>query len=225
LAEQSQTLALRRGDEWGVVQAALAFGEVARDRGEIDEAATWFERASLTARELGYDRDVALALAGLADVALAEGRSADAAVLVEESLALLRPLGDKLRMAHSLNVLGRVCRARGDATQAFAVYRESLSLCEAVGDRFGLAEALEGMAAVEARSPDADRDQRSEQVVRLLAAAVALRDAIGAPIAPLEHAGYERDIARAHAALGEERFAAAWAAGKLASLEEIIAGL
>jgi predicted ATPase/DNA-binding XRE family transcriptional regulator len=215
LAEQSQTLALRRSDEWGVIQAALAFGDVARDRGEIDEAATWFERALLTARELSYDRDVASALAGLADVALARGRHGDAAELVEESLTLLRPLGDKLRTAHSLNVLGRICRTRGDDTQARAVCRESLSLCQAVGDRLGLAEALEGIAAVE---------QCVEQKVRLLAAAASLRATIGAPIAPLEQAGYERDIAGARATLGDECFALVWAAGEQTSLDEIIAG-
>ncbi|HEX7103619.1 MAG TPA: tetratricopeptide repeat protein, partial [Nitrolancea sp.] len=225
LAEQSQALALRRGDEWGVIQAALAFGDVARDRGEIGEAATWFERALLTARELGYDRDVALALAGLADVALVRGQREAASGLVEESLELLRPQGDKLRMAHSLNVLGRICRARGDDMQARAVYRESLSICQEVGDRLGLAEALEGMAAVDAQPSAAGAEQCVEQKVRLLAAAASLRTMIGAPIAPLERAGYERDIARARVTLSDERFATAWSAGERTSLDEIVAGL
>jgi predicted ATPase/DNA-binding XRE family transcriptional regulator len=225
LAEQSQALALRRGDEWGVVQAALAFGDVARDRGEIDQAATWFERALVTARELGYDRDVALALAGLADIALVRGQYDVAAGLVDESLSLLRPQGDKLRTAHSLNVLGRICRARGDVKQALAAYHESLTLCSAVGDRLGLAEALEGIAAVDALASAAGVEERLASHVRLLAAAAVLRTTIGAPIAPLERTDSERDIANARATLGDERFAAAWAAGEHASLDELIAAV
>ena len=44
---------------------------------------------------------------------------------------------------------------------------------------------------------------------------------MGAPLPPAELAEHDRSVAAARAGLGEEAFAAAWAAGRAMSLEEV----
>jgi predicted ATPase/transcriptional regulator with XRE-family HTH domain len=214
LCDESATLFRALGDRWGVAQILWIEGSSARARGDAGVAATRFEKGLAIARELGHTRDVALALTGLGEIALAQGDADGAAARLAESLALLRPLGDQRRLAQSLTSLGRVRRAQGDDERAAALYRESLTLCQAMGDRLGLAENLEGLAAL------ADR---AERAARLLAAADALRVALGAPLPLVERAGYERAVADLRAALGEGQFAEAWATGRALSLEEAIA--
>jgi hypothetical protein len=45
---------------------------------------------------------------------------------------------------------------------------------------------------------------------------------MGIPLAPAERPGHERCVADVRAALGEEAFAAAWAAGRALSLEDAV---
>jgi hypothetical protein len=83
-------------------------------------------------------------------------------------------------------------------------------------DRGGIAASLEGLAAVN-RAPG-----QPGRAVRLLGAAEALREWVGVPLPPTEQANYELLVAAIHAALGEEAFAAAWAAGRALSLEDAV---
>jgi hypothetical protein len=62
-----------------------------------------------------------------------------------------------------------------------------------------------------------------ERPVRLHAAAQALRDAIGKPVAPSRRAEHQRELAAARAALGKQAFAAAWAEGRAMTLEQAVA--
>jgi hypothetical protein len=51
------------------------------------------------------------------------------------------------------------------------------------------------------------------------------REALGAPLWPIDRPAYERDLTALRAALGEETFAAAWASGRGATLEQALAEL
>ena len=86
-----------------------------------------------------------------------------------------------------------------------------------MGDRFGVAGALEGIAGV-AR----DRDE-PEVAARLFAAAATLREEIGGVREGADQAEYDRDLAATRAALGDDAFDAAWAAGAALTLDEAIA--
>jgi DNA-binding NarL/FixJ family response regulator len=56
-----------------------------------------------------------------------------------------------------------------------------------------------------------------------LAAADALRQAIGAPLPPADRPGHEATVRAARAAVGEVAFAAAWAEGQAMSVEQAVA--
>jgi hypothetical protein len=64
---------------------------------------------------------------------------------------------------------------------------------------------------------------QTERAARLFGAAIALREAIDAPLWPIERIDYDRHVAAARSSLGEEPFAAAWAEGRTMRLEDAIA--
>jgi len=76
---------------------------------------------------------------------------------------------------------------------------------------------LEGLAATAAA------EGRAERAARLFGATENWRSLVGFPLPPTHHTIYERDIATARAQLGDDAFAAAWAAGKALTLEQAIA--
>ncbi|HWE62139.1 MAG TPA: tetratricopeptide repeat protein [Chloroflexota bacterium] len=219
LAGESLDLARALEDRWGIAEALLTMGRLARDRGEYGAATALHEQSLAIVRELGHTRDIAFALAGLGHVACAEGNHDRATELFEQSLAVLRPLGDTIRMAHILTALGRARHTQGDDGQATSLHRESLALFRTVGSTLGLAESLEGLAAV---AGAVHTQEQAERAARLLATAAALREAIGSPLAPADRSRYERDLAGVRATLGDDAFAAAWAAGAALPLDYAI---
>ena len=218
LATESLTLARALGDRWGIVQASLVLGQIARDRGAGD-AAAWFTESLTVGRELGHTRDTALALSGLAAVARLRGEYTRALALQRESLALLRPLEDRIRLAQVLTGLGRVHAAADDRAGATAAYRESLLACDAAGNTLGVAENLAGLAAV----ADASDAATATHATRLLAAAMAIRETIGAPLPPAERADHDALRAHLRERLGHAAFADAWAAGSALTVAQAVA--
>jgi hypothetical protein len=65
--------------------------------------------------------------------------------------------------------------------------------------------------------------RQPQRAARLFRAAEELREASGHPLPPVMRAEYERNVAAARAQLGEEAFAAAWAAGRAMTVEQAIA--
>jgi tetratricopeptide (TPR) repeat protein len=178
-------------------------------------ATALYEQSLAIARELGEQWRIATELDNLGEVARDHGDYERTALLSEESLALRRELGDVCGIADSLNSLGLVMRERGNYERATALYEECLTLYRHVGDRWGSAMCVEGLAAV------ASAQGQPERAVQLFAAAAALREAIGAPLAPADQAGYDRTIAALQATLGDNAFAAAWALGRTLPLEQV----
>jgi hypothetical protein len=88
-----------------------------------------------------------------------------------------------------------------------------------VGEKAGLAECLEGLAGI------AFRQNQGAHAAYLYGAAVALREAIGAPLPPADRTAYDLALAATRATLGDERFAAAWAVGRSLSLDQVVAHL
>jgi predicted ATPase/transcriptional regulator with XRE-family HTH domain len=206
------------GDRWGRALVLNNLGAVAHYQGDNVRATALYEQSLAIARELGEQWRIATALDNLGEVAHDHGDYERMALLSEESLALRRELGDVWGIADSLNSLGLVMREWGNYERATALYEECLTLYRHVGDRWGSAVCLEGLAAV------ASAQGQPERAVRLVAAAAALREAIGAPLSPADQAGYDRTVADLRATLGADPFAAAWALGRTLPLEQVATG-
>jgi predicted ATPase/Tfp pilus assembly protein PilF/transcriptional regulator with XRE-family HTH domain len=217
LYEESLALDRSLGDQRGIADSLNNLGGVAYAQGEHGRAVALYEESLALDRELGDQQGIANSLHTLGDVAHQQGDYGRAAALYEESLALFRELGDRWGIAESLIGLGRVAFRQGDHGRAAALLAEALLLGRDIGARRWVTTSLEGLAWV------AGARGRPDQAARLGGTAAALREAQGVPLPPEERGSHDQAVQAMRAALGEEGFAAAWAAGRALPLEEAIA--
>jgi ATP/maltotriose-dependent transcriptional regulator MalT len=130
---------------------------------------------------------------------LEEGNITSARSLVEKALALFQEMKQRHGTALSTSALARVSAAQGDHARARALYEESITLAMKVEDKLHIASGLEGLARVVARQG------KFTWATQLWGAAEALRDSIGAPLPPVEHAAYQQAVAEARTHLGARR--------------------
>jgi tetratricopeptide (TPR) repeat protein len=212
-------LALGRelGDSYSIALSLNSLGVAASRQGDPVQARALLEEALALYRGLGDKQGIADTLQDMGEAASQQGDDARAAALLEESLALYRELGDRRGIAASINNLGNVLYQQGAHGRARALFEEGLLLSRDIG-----AQDL-GENALEALTRVAGAQGQARQAALLGGAAEALREALGTPLPPDERAGHASAVQVARTALGEERFAAAWAEGRALPLEEAIA--
>jgi predicted ATPase/DNA-binding CsgD family transcriptional regulator len=219
LAAYEESLALERqaGNAWGIATSLTNLGALAVDQGDTSRAVALLQEGLALMRGLGDARGIASALHNLAAVRRDMGEWQRAADLHSESLALWRELGDRWGVAASLHDLARVTGRLSDGRRAAGLLAESLALFTELGVRQGTAACLEGLAAV-ALAADRPLD-----AARLLGAAEALREAIGAPLPARERQDLARIVAQARAAAKGGAFREAWLVGRELSADETAA--
>jgi predicted ATPase len=217
LFEESLVLFRALGDTLGQFMVLFDLGNMARYQGDYSEATTRNNESLALARAMGDIHGVAGALSSLGSLAQALGDDAQAAALLAESLALLQELGDKGDISWLRFSLGNSARRQGDNTRALAHFAECLAWFREQGETVGIAACLEGIAQV------ANAPTQHVPAVQLFGAAAAIRDALGHPPYPDEQHEYDRLLAAARKQLGEDAFAAAWAAGRAMTMERAIA--
>jgi predicted ATPase/DNA-binding SARP family transcriptional activator len=225
LYEEELALARELNYPRHIAWSNLQLGGVLWRQGQYERAARLGEESLARFQELGQ-RGTANSLLLLGLVAQGQGDPRRAATLLEESLTRFQeqPERDELLrqqgMTRCLHYLGEVAQSQGEYDRARMLHQESLSHLRELGDRARdedrqtAANSLEGLAGV------AIADGRPERAARLLGAGDRLRQGIKVPRAPIERADHERRLTAVRAALGEEAFAAAWAAGRVMSLDE-----
>jgi hypothetical protein len=125
----------------------------------------------------------------------------------EQSLAILRKLGVPWAIGFTLNNLALAAY--------YVALTEALQLASTVGPRLLVAATLEELAGLVVSQGHADLP------TRLLAAAV-LRTQMGMPVRPVDQAAVERALVSARLTLGDDAFAAVWAAAQAQPLEQIL---
>jgi tetratricopeptide (TPR) repeat protein len=144
----------------------------------------------------------------LGSVALQKGDASTARTRVEEGLLLYREIGYREGIAEAISLLGKVEAARGDLTYARKLYEEGLTMARELGQRELIATGLEGLARISAA-----------EAARILGRAEALREALGAPLHPVERSDYDTAVAAAQHQLGQDDFISNWQAGRLQPVE------
>ncbi|HZT42939.1 MAG TPA: tetratricopeptide repeat protein [Chthonomonadaceae bacterium] len=216
LYEEALTINRKIGGRVSQVNNLSNLGLLAEQQGATSQAQRFWEEGLAIAREVGYKFGIGITLNNLGRSALFHGAYTRAQMLLEESLALFREIGDKPKIASALNALGDIARNWGDYVQASAYQRESLLICQELG-KYGIADSLAGFADM------AVAQEQPERAVQLWGAAEALREAMGTPLPPLEREKYDKKLDAAQKALGAERFAAAWEAGRAMTQEQAAA--
>jgi tetratricopeptide (TPR) repeat protein len=218
-ARHEESLAIRReiNDRWGIAASLNNLGIVASDTGDFATARALHEESSTILRELGDRWAIANSLDNLGVVTANSGDYGAARSLYEEGLAIRRELGDRQGIANSLSNLGLVESAEGRHEAARALHKESLAIRQELGDRTGIVWPLEGLAYVALALGGPRRAARIWGRVELL------RDEFGSPLAPSERPRYERQLAEARAALGDDAaFESAWREGRAMTVVDIV---
>lgn len=195
-------------------------GVVVGEQGDYASGRALIEESLALYRALGDAHWTAGALHNLGYVARVHGDLARARIALEESLPLIRVHGDTAGVASNLGNLGETLEAQGEYDRAQALLAEALVLTHAVGQGKPSRHYAQGLRAL---AGVLVAQKQPERAARLFGAAEALHELIGAPIPSSQRPHYERQVAVARAALGDEAFAAAWSAGRALPLEEAIA--
>ena len=195
----------------------LQLGNVSGDRGDHEEAKTFYEEGLALSRKLDDKALLASALISVGAEFLLQGDHERGTILNEEAAALYRERGNRGHLQYALDNLGWAALMRGDQRQAEVLHRESLVLSGQLGDKLVAAEALEGLACSASARGEAKR------VARLFGAGEALREAVGYRQEPREHALREPYLVAARPRLSKARWDAAWAEGRQLGFEEAIA--
>jgi non-specific serine/threonine protein kinase len=203
-------------DRGEMAQALLQLANISREMSDLDAADRQAREAWEHLEAVGDRVGVVRALQAMSSIALERGDREAARPLLEERLVISRELGDLDFLVHALGALGHLARDEGDYPGAQAYYSESLALRRKAGYAMATAQSLEDLGAL------AGRMQQPERSGRLLGAAEAFCETLGAHPPVAIAADYERAVAAGRAALGEAAFAAAWAEGRAMALEQAI---
>ena len=208
----TEGLELRRrlGDRAGVGESLAALGRVALARGDRAGARALHAEGLAERRRVGDRPGMPPSLTALAELARLDGDPDTAAALLGEALAVATELEDHHCVTVALLHLARLALDQHDAARADDLYRQASPVADGgrVPPTAGTATWLEGLAGI------ALADGRAERAARLLGAADGLRQAIGTPLPAHEAADRNDAVAGASAALGEDAFRAAFAAGR-----------
>ena len=217
LLEESLAQLQKAGDRQGACWSFQYQGRIAERRGDLDRATLFFEEALDAGHDVGDRMGITRSLGNLGRVARIQGDFAQASAWLEESLRLSRDIGDRWGAALALGNLGRVALAQRDHQRAAALFEESLVLSQSLTGRGRrVAYALHYLGVV------AGELGQLERASRLVGVAAVLQGAGARNVSPPDRAERECQVASVRRALGDERFAEAWDAGRAMSLEQAI---
>jgi predicted ATPase/DNA-binding SARP family transcriptional activator len=216
LHAESLAIAEAAGDRWAVASAHGYLGFAAWLQRDFEQATAECTTALAIFRDLGDIEGIAWSLLSLGTVARYQGEHDRAEALLEESRSRSEGIGFREGIAWCLEQLGLLATDRGDQG-ASGLLRRSLELHRDLRDSWRCCSVLEDLAAAGLAHG------RPTQAARLLAAAEAMRGAIGTVIAPCESALHTQVLAGTRSALGDSAFDAAWQDGLMASIDDLVA--
>jgi predicted ATPase/DNA-binding CsgD family transcriptional regulator len=213
LHESSRALWSELGDAAGVAVSEDFLSFVAWLTGDLQSAEIHAGAALSYFEAAGRPQELAAALVNHAAAAHYAGRDEEAADELRRALEVSRRIGYLEGTAWALHELGLVERDTAASARCLA---ESLAVHAQLGDRWRVASVLESVAALVL----VDREPRT--AVQLLAAALRLRETLGAAAAPIERPAVERAMTTLRGYLGDDAFSAGWAEGEALSIEAAV---
>ncbi|MFN8592314.1 MAG: helix-turn-helix domain-containing protein [Thermomicrobiales bacterium] len=217
MAAEAREVARDGNDAFGVAMAQFALAEAAWTENDLPQALILGEEAIARLREVDASIWLSIALADMGTVALIHGDCERGDAWIAEGLALTRARGDRWFVANKLCDLGAIAVNNGNLAEAARHLGESVRLYGQLRDTWYLASPLCGIAAI------AVAIDQPEAAARLLGTAARLREASGSAAWPWEQARDDQTVAAARAALGDEAYAHARAAGREVSVSQAVA--
>jgi non-specific serine/threonine protein kinase len=216
LLEASLSTYRALGDRVGTAWLLNSLGCLFSTMSEEEQAEAYLSEALTIFHELGDPVGAANLTSNLGELAEMAGNHDLAIARLEAGLAMWRSLGDRVGAVRAMVFLGQALLARGDAARAGALLREALTTIRDADYEQILPAALRAAAQLAAGRGAA------AMAARWYGAEEGLRAALGMELAAVRRASHERTIAVVRATMGEQAFAAAWAAGRGLSAAQAI---
>jgi predicted ATPase/DNA-binding XRE family transcriptional regulator len=214
--ERALALACSAGDLGLLAETEILLGHIEHIVGNLSNARDRFTRSLERFRALAIPWGTGYALSRMAEVAMATGDAGEAERLLDEAAPVLRHAGPWFL---SLGVYVRAALAvrRGNPDQAIALVRESLTRIRELHDKFAFVYTLVPLAAAAVLKGD---DAWAARVVGARDAVIERTGVtlVGAWLHDLREQA-ERD---ARARLGPDRWARAYAAGRMTSIDALL---
>jgi tetratricopeptide (TPR) repeat protein len=158
LYEEASVIAESLGHRAGATRILNSLGVIAWNRGDLEAAREFYERALAASRGTERADDIVLILASLGAVHRKSGRLDDAVVVIEEAIEESdRKDANPLLRGYAQGVLGDALLEKEDLAGAERAYSESLALRRRLGDERGEAWMLVKLSDVEVRRGALDR--------------------------------------------------------------------
>jgi predicted ATPase/DNA-binding CsgD family transcriptional regulator len=220
--EQELELARVAGLECAYADKLARLGSLASRDGDLDRAASLLTEAHARFVKLSPDGTPALRMIGrildlLGDTAILQGNLDLAARHYEQAIEQLRSTNDPWMLVDALGGLGVVELSRGNPIKSGSLYLEALEIGMSDANLQHNTSILAGLGAVAAELG------QPERAARLLGAAEALRDRLGAVIYPRDKAVLERCLTRLQAELDDSRYTALNAEGRSLGHNQVLA--
>jgi ATP/maltotriose-dependent transcriptional regulator MalT len=209
-------LAHAAGDMHMVARAAGLSARVEHALGNLNTAYDWFTHAVEGFQALAIPWGTGNALIGMAMVVLATGDRDQAERLLDEATSVLRHAGPWF-LTRALLVRAIVAVQRGNAEAAIALVRESLTRIRDLQDKYAFVYALVPFAAA------AVLKGNDAWAARILGARDAVSERTGATVVlKVVHDLQEQAEREARGRLGPDRWARAYAAGRMTSIDALL---
>jgi predicted ATPase len=217
-AEQALTLHRDLGDVWGTANSGVMLGLALADQGDFSRALELFDSSAQLFRDTG-DEDNALFATRLLGWMYEElGDPERAREVHEGNLGRARALGNKQMEAQTLSSLAYAALQQKRAQDAVSMMKDALRIDRDSGMALQIALDLCRFARALAFAGGAGAD-----AARLLSAAEALREEIGAGTPPWLAKMIEETLAAIRTQLDDATFAEVWEHGRTLTADEAIA--
>jgi len=216
LYRQSVTLCREINERRGEGHGLNGLAGLAIDRAHYVEAEPLLEECVALARSVGDPTLLATSLSKVAVSARVRGDAERAFHVFEEALTIARDGSNDLTICQVLRDRGRLACQEGMVALAEESLVESLTIAGELGAATETAKVLETSAEL------ALAKHAPERAATIWGATEHLREEIDVPISFDEQADYQRAVAAARVALGDEAFEQAWNEGRAMALEEVV---
>ena len=206
---ESITLSAKEGELFFTLWSNLFLGEADAFEGRDDQAREQLEQVIRWSTRLRLRTQAAEALGFLGLLALRQGNVEEAHTRLAENVQLRTDVGDAQGLAWAEIWQARAELACQNLSEARRLLSAGLGRAIQAHSRLYTTMGLEALGHVVAAQGE------PEWAAQLYGAADALREAMEAPLPPVERPDYDRRVAAVREALGAARFRAAWARGRL----------
>jgi predicted ATPase len=219
--DESLAIMRERDDQRGIAEVLMGLALVASHRGDLDAARALHEESLAILRTLEDTAGIAERLYHLGDLARSCGDLSETRALWEECQAMGQAAG--VRAGYVLTALAHLAREQGDDAEAARLLAIRLREAHEIGQVRITGTLLYELAGLALAMGNLERAARLRGAAATQEEALARR-AGSAPARGEPDSGVEDEVTTAaRAALGAERFAAAWAYGRAMPLEQAVA--